>query len=822
MKDIDDILKKSCKNDIDVPVRVHYGIINALKNKSSKKRKKTIVFLPKVSTLAVALTFCVTVYAGFVNNWNFEEIGFFKLGENYSESSVSINKTIESEYYKITLENMAADSAYLVAEYKIELTDKALDEFNKIVDNGMGYNIGIYSDLLIDSKQIKEETTHVQKISDNQYRYIQIYNVMDIKKSNFDVELDLKNLYIGSIMKGGNQANIGKKIITSVELNRENESNIEQIEQMIDDNTKVIIEGITNAKFESFVKGKIITEGITYKEFCNTHRYPEYYSFIVTNENNEQIEAIVKNGEIINQKQYIKIDREYKEVEGFDNVKDSDIVKVEEDNVIIFNAENIGKVNILPIKVKCSNERTNEEADEYKNATWYPLIEGDKTYKKETSLGGIFEINKIDIDDENITFYYNQKGLIGNESKVLIRNANAGINFIYASKTEKKGINGNENKVVFSRDTTYFPGANTGYVDLSNLNGLEFTLLFGSRSKFVGNEMTLNIPNQNNETAKIKNTKIEDFIWGGEEKIAKTNAPRLEKYQVNNDIVKEAGRIKSSGLRTDREDGMSSYETDLLQNDMKHTSDYSMAYKVITNEDDYMKYKSRVKQFPDLTTSDFENSFIVIIANETARSYFDNDLIISNIASDSNTTHIIMKQKENPNEYNEKNIWYAVVNKSQLRDNIEIQIDYKKLAINGFKDIKQLPIDYSIEKAISDGCLVINNNKVISDNKELIDEFMEKSKNGEKSFIRIYELNIGNGVVIKDVLYENGIYYMCSDSTRNHIYKESKKYYYYTYNDIEKKESSSIHKGTHYNLKNIENNIGYKTINTGYSLVIIE
>lgn len=66
--------------------------------------------------------------------------------------------------------------------------------------------------------------------------------------------------------------------------------------------------------------------------------------------------------------------------------------------------------------------------------------------------------------------------------------------------------------------------------------------------------------------------------------------------------------------------------------------------------------------------------------------------------ADETTTHIIMKQKENPN----------------------------------FIKLSEIPSNYTIEDAIKDGCFVENKNKVVSSNIYTIDEFIKKAeKKGE-------------------------------------------------------------------------------------------
>jgi hypothetical protein len=193
---------------------------------------------------------------------------------------------------------------------------------------------------------------------------------------------------------------------------------------------------------------------------------------------------------------------------------------------------------------------------------------------------------------------------------------------------------------------------------------------------------------------------------------------------------------------------------------------------------------------PNIEEINFDENFVVIIANENIRQMHEKDLTISDIVADDTTTHIIMKQKENPNYDNDNNIWYAIVDKSQLRDNADVEIEQHNISSEEFTKLEDLSYDYSKEEAIKDGCIVTENNKVISNNLELLDKFIEKTKNGETNFIRIYQ-KYNDEVQITDINFENGIYYVCTDVTRKKEQREDK-YYYNSYTSLEKKEGNSF------------------------------
>lgn len=157
----------------------------------------------------------------------------------------------------------------------------------------------------------------------------------------------------------------------------------------------------------------------------------------------------------------------------------------------------------------------------------------------------------------------------------------------------------------------------------------------------------------------------------------------LEQNEIinqNNNIekIRERGELKTSGLYN--YNGDMSYENDLMQNDMTFHIECSLYHKVITNMGDYNKYKERIA-IPEMTEKDFNNSFLVIIANENIRKDLkETNLMIYDIYCDETTTYITMKQKDETkldvDQELLNNVFYAVVDNSQLKENINVEIEH--------------------------------------------------------------------------------------------------------------------------------------------------
>ena len=229
-------------------------------------------------------------------------------------------------------------------------------------------------------------------------------------------------------------------------------------------------------------------------------------------------------------------------------------------------------------------------------------------------------------------------------------------------------------------------------------------------------------------------------------------------YIAYNNSIKKEEKLETRGLFDDGS-GISYYEIDLMANDMTWQDDVRLYYRVLTNAEDYKKYKDRISEFPETDEIDFTNNFIVVVANENYRDFDEIDMEIVNIYSEDGTTKIVMKQKENPNMEDNSNVWYAIADKSELNDNVKIEVEHKKFYHQNIKELSGISENYSTNEAISDGCIVVEENKIISEDKDAIDKFITSTENGEKAFIRVYN-KCNNEIQITDINFENGIYYI--------------------------------------------------------------
>lgn len=512
MNNLDNKITEIMNKDVGIPEKFKTNIKNTINNCTNNTRKyNTLRRVKKIIIASLIGVSSLTVYAATTKNSNLRNMGFLKLSENYEENAVEINKTIENEYFTLTLESMAGDNAYIVAEYKIKLKEKAIEEFGEVPYNK---DLGEYQLSFVDSIFVNSEKcnriAHVEKISESEYYYSQVINVMDIKESNMNLELCFKSLYIGNYNEK-NKIDVNKKIQLDVKANKTNKAVVN--EQQIDKDKKVIIEGIFNTKFETYIKAQEITENITYGEYSGYHGVGTTYdSFVVANKDGNVIPYQVYDGTTAGKTIYVKDENGEMKEEGTSIIKESDEIKIVENFIIIIGKDkDLKEVKVTPIETSLYNDRNSEEEEAYNKAKWYKIVEGDTKYTAKSGLGGTFIVNRIIIDDENIIFDYEKQGLIGNEFDIIIRKNNGTMNYIHPSKTEIKGLDSEENRIIFSRYSEMRVGAIEGeYENISDVSQYEFTLLFGSKNKTIGEEVDLTIPEEDETIDTFKNVKILD------------------------------------------------------------------------------------------------------------------------------------------------------------------------------------------------------------------------------------------------------------------------------------------------------------------------
>lgn len=183
--------------------------------------------------------------------------------------------------------------------------------------------------------------------------------------------------------------------------------------------------------------------------------------------------------------------------------------------------------------------------------------------------------------------------------------------------------------------------------------------------------------------------------------------------------------------------------------DMKYYD--GMYYKMITSYQTYLNDLEKWKELIEMTENDFNNYFLVVVAGEN---YDTTGLYISDIKSDDENLYIDLNKKD---KWDGSTVICGKIENDLYRENIIIRNNPNIPEMtNKFISMEEIPIGYTKEQALQDGCFVIEYNKIISNDTEEFEKFIENANKGIDGFIRIYQYDILENVTIIDLECKNG------------------------------------------------------------------
>lgn len=158
-------------------------------------------------------------------------------------------------------------------------------------------------------------------------------------------------------------------------------------------------------------------------------------------------------------------------------------------------------------------------------------------------------------------------------------------------------------------------------------------------------------------------------------------------------------------------------------------------YKYITSYNEYLEFKDyNCGQILEMAEDDFESNCLLLMLNSTD-GY--EGIYISDIKNTDDELEVIVRKDDYNKEVNERLISLKL-DKDMYNENIKFVVESDR---DMFINAANLPIDYTKEQAIKDNCIVIYNEKIITDNTNAIDEFVENTRNGKEEQIRIVVFN---------------------------------------------------------------------------------
>lgn len=186
------------------------------------------------------------------------------------------------------------------------------------------------------------------------------------------------------------------------------------------------------------------------------------------------------------------------------------------------------------------------------------------------------------------------------------------------------------------------------------------------------------------------------------------------------------------------------YSVDMLYSD-------GIYYKTILDYETYIKDKKKWPELIELVEEDFKDFFIIVIAGEN---YNTTGLFISDITTDQDNIYIDLKKKD---KWDGSTVISTKIERNLYRDNIVVRNNPNTPEIlEKSISIEEIPVGYTQEEALNDGLFVIDANKIISDEKEKFENFIENANNGIEDYIRIYSCDITQNIMIIDIECKNG------------------------------------------------------------------
>ena len=534
MKDkFDEKMSELFKKEIHKPSSFDYNI-KSFSYQSSKKKtffekishsknNNIIKMFSKVAAILVIGLISTTAWAITTGkiNINIGNTGHQKIDKNYNEVATAIDKSFDNEYLTITLESMAADPAYLIFEYDIKLKDKAIQEIGGEVPftEHEGYNISLNSNTFINENEKilagGRSLTPTEKITDKEFRLVEIFSIADIRGTELNIEKKIKSLIIYSNEPYRQivlNADISQNLTVNVKFkNREPKISAEK---ELSNGSMLYIEEVSNSRFENFVLARIVSQTKKYNEFVSRENefMLEDLQFAICNQNDERINYDFNR--LDNYYEVLQSDGTYsvqENIDGEDQVRHQSVLLLK----LAFEEENAPEViKVLPVNRKLYNDRNKSEYEFYQNEDWYPVKVGENDISETSQIGGNITIIKIEETENELIFYYDGKGYVPCNIDFVLKVKNSKMNYWYPRYEEFKGIDGNENKIIYSKDLAFNAGMPLlNYNRLDNLNELEFAMFYNTKYDILSEPLSFNWEKaENNEVATIENIHFTEFV----------------------------------------------------------------------------------------------------------------------------------------------------------------------------------------------------------------------------------------------------------------------------------------------------------------------
>lgn len=517
----DEILRE--ENQKDINSKSHSKV------REFKQKSKFVKAFQAVAAVLVVGILSVTTYAGVTGklNINIGNTGYKKIDKNYNDVATAIDKKIDNEYFTLSVESMAADPAYLIFEYDIKLKDKAMEEIGEVSYNKVdGYGISLCSDTFVNGQQKIQSggrnLTTIEKISEKEFRLVEIYNIANMKEKTLHLKKVLHNLEIRDLNVNTNQIQLNVDIsqILTANVKFENVETKVLAKSSLSNGTTLYIEAVSNSKFENYILARTVSETKEYQEFWSKESqfmFEDYVDFAICDQDDKTINYDVNGLEDYFEK--LQDDGSYIAQplvgdEGYFQIENDDLVRRQAVSLIKLAIDDENKpiqIKVLPICRKIYNEDNYSQYDFYMQEDWYPVSLGEVNIEEKSQVGGSVTVTRIEETEDTIEFYYDRNGYVPSNIDFAINVKNdSQPNCLSPSYYEIKGIDGEEDKVAFLKMSENLLLSTNS---IKTIDNLEFAMFYSVEYDILADCLVFEWDeNESDIVAMIENIEFTEFV----------------------------------------------------------------------------------------------------------------------------------------------------------------------------------------------------------------------------------------------------------------------------------------------------------------------
>lgn len=313
--------------------------------------------------------------------------------------------------------------------YKLEVdvydTDLFLSNDDEVQDDLEYDNVDVESEEVVDLEEIETEETeetddnYEEVTIDSEEYFANQENTMDNESEELVTpytDISMQDMDESESEINNDDEKLGTLRVELKKSDTDQKAKIksENIEETQDDVTTKVNK-IIETDTAKFIIADTEQKNVTEELFENEIRTPENFEINVQDENGNTIKTCKR----ISSKIYNEQEQEWNGNGGESEIElNTGTAKIQTIIGLVGDNKKIKNIKLQPLYYQYI---TGESEEDLNNKTWYEIKNG--TYTNKNQYDGTVEISKIEIENNLVKFYFDQKGLIPSmESIIIIRN----------------------------------------------------------------------------------------------------------------------------------------------------------------------------------------------------------------------------------------------------------------------------------------------------------------------------------------------------------------------------------------------------------------